>query len=109
VNRARPLAGLMFLAVLAASASPKVLPGSGGTSLVQVARVSAPVGPDPGLLNRAIPVESPPLASRPVDEARRVAGSRTFEEFSGGQTGTLLIGVAFLAAVALVLAVVVPW
>lgn len=106
---ARPFAGLLFLAVLAASAFPDLPPRSGRTTLVQVARVSAPEGSDPGLLNRATPAEPLPLASRPVDEARREAASMTFRDFSGGPAGTLLIGAGLLAAVALILAVVIPW
>jgi hypothetical protein len=102
-------AGLVFLVVLAASASPEVHPGSGSTSLVQVARVLAPVGPDSGLLNRVTLVNSIPLAPKPVDEARREAGSKSLEEFSGGPTGALLIGAALLAAIAVILAVVIPW
>ena len=108
LNRARPFAGLLFLAVLAASAFLEVPPGSGTTNLIQVARASALERPDPGLLNRATLVEPLPLASRPVDEARREAASISFKDFSGGPAGTLLIGAALLAAVALILAVVIP-
>jgi hypothetical protein len=87
MKRARWFAGLMFPAVLAASASPEVRPGSGGASLVQVARGSAPRGPDLGLLNRASPAATMPLTTGPMDEARRKAAS----------------------AVAFLLAVVFPW
>ena len=107
--RARPFAGLMFLTVLVASASLEAHPGSGRTSLVQVAQVLAPQGPDLGLLNRASRVEPLPLASRPVDEARREAASVLLEDFSGGSAGTFLVGAALLAAVALLLAAVIPW
>jgi hypothetical protein len=109
IRGARPFAGLLFLSVLAASAPPEVPMRSGRTTLVQVARVSAPEGADFGLLNRATLAEPLPLASRPVDEARRDAASMTFKEFSGGPAGTLLIGAGLLAAVALILAAVIPW
>ena len=105
-NLARPFAGLMFLAVLTASASPEAPSRVDGTSLVQVARVVAPPGPDLGLLNRVTLAEPLPLASRPVDEARRDAGSISLEEFSGGRTATLLVAASMIAAVALILAVV---
>src|SRR4029450_4790885 len=102
MNRARPFAGLILLAVLAAGASPEV-------HLVQVARGLAPPGPDRGLLNRASSGEPLPLASRPADQARREPASVFFEDFSGGSAGTFLIGAALLAAAALLLAVVIPW
>jgi hypothetical protein len=53
MKRARSFAGLMFPAVLAATASLEVQPGSGRSSPVQVAQGLAPQGPDLGLLNRA--------------------------------------------------------
>jgi hypothetical protein len=109
MSRARPFAELSFLAILAIGASPKGDPGSGMTSLDQVARLWIPDGAEPGLLNRATLAERTPLDSKPVDETRREAASKDLKEFSGGPTGTLLIGAALLAAVALILAVVIRW
>ena|SRR6185295_18571855 len=109
MNRARSFVGLLFLAVLAASASPGEQPGSDRASRAQVARLSAPAEPELGPLNRATESATAPFTSEPVDEARRKAASAAFEEFSGGQTATLLIGAALVAAAALFLAVVFPW
>ena len=106
MNLIRLFVGLSFLAVLTASASPELRSGVAGSSVVQVARVMVPQGPSLGLLTRATPAESLPLATRPVDEARRDAASTSLEEFSGGPTGTLLIAASLMAAIALILAVV---
>jgi len=107
MNRARPIAELVFLAILAIGASPKGDPRSERSSLNQVARLPNPDGPEPGLTNRATPAPSSLLASRPVEETRRRAASNGLEDFSGGRTGTLFIVVALLAAVALLMAVVI--
>ena len=103
MSRVRPFAGLLLFGVLAASAAFRVHTGSEEAPPVQAARTGAPRGPAPGILIRAAP------ASRPVDEARRAAASMSFAELSGGPTGILLISAAVLAAVALVLAVFMPW
>jgi hypothetical protein len=44
-----------------------------------------------------------------VDQARRVAASISFLELSGGLTGTLLAGAALITALAIILAVFIPW
>lgn len=104
MNRVRPFAELLILAALATGASPKVLPGSEGAPRVQV-----PVGPDLGPLDRATPAEPIFLACTSPDEARGEAGSAGAGALSGGSVGTLIAGAALLAAVALILAVVIPW
>lgn len=109
MNRATPFAALLFLTLVAASTSSEVQTGPDSRSVGQVARIPAPGEPDLARLDRAIPVESPPLASNPVDEALQAAASTSVKEFSGGPTGALLIGVALVAAIALLLAVAIPW
>lgn len=103
MNRTRWFAELVLLALLALSASPARDPGPGRTSTVQADRPRAPGGPDLVLPHQT------PLASEPVDEARREAASKSSQERSGDPTGALLIAAALVAAVALILAVVYPW
>lgn len=104
MNRVRPFAELLILAALATGASPHVLPGPGAAPRVQV-----PERSDLGPLDRETSAEPMPLACSPPEDARQAAGSEGAEEMSGGSAGTLIVGAALLAAVALILAVVIPW
>lgn len=109
MSRARSFAGLLLFGVLAASAAFRVHAGSEETLPDQAPRVTARPVPDPGTLIRAIPAGGDFHASRPLDEARRAAASKSFADLSGGPTGMLLVGTALLAAGALLLAVFIPW
>jgi hypothetical protein len=109
MHRLLPFAGLLFLALLIASSFARGDPGTGRGSLTLDSRLQVPDAPALGFLNRKTLLERIPFDSNPADEARRRAGSMDFKEFSGGPTGTLLIVAALMAAVALIVAVVIPW
>jgi hypothetical protein len=109
MHRLVPLAGLLFLVFLVASSFPRGDPGHGRSSLSLDSRLPAPDGPAVGLPHRKALVEGIPLDTVPPDEGGRRAASIDLTEFSGGPTGTLLIVAALLAAVALIVAVVIPW
>jgi hypothetical protein len=109
MTRIRRLAELICLGVLATSASAKALSDSSKTSPDQVARNPAPDPGAPEYLDQKVHAHRTPVTTETVDEARRDAASMSSIEFSGGPTGTLLAGAALLTAVAIVLAVLVPW
>lgn len=109
MNIARPFTELIVLAALAASASPKTPPSFGRTALLGMSRLLVPDAPDLGLLNRTVLAERIRSATTPAGEAYRNVPSKSLGEFSGGPTGTLLVVAALIAAVALILAVVIPW
>jgi len=109
MTRVRRLAKLVFLGILASSASAKALPESEHPSPAQVARPPAPAPVSLESLDAMIPAERAPFIAEPVDQARREAGRAGFVEFSGGPIGTLLAAAALLSAVAIILAVLLPW
>src|SRR5687767_13245136 len=92
----RMFAGPLLLGLLVAGALPP-----------QAVPLRGPEGPDAGLALRAPPVED--VAFQPADEAPRDVAPERPEACSGGPAGAFLVVVALAAAVALLLAAVVPW
>lgn len=101
MTRTLAFTGLVLLSVLAAGVLSRTVPEPAGIPTVQGPGVGAPLRkPDLRLLERP---------SLPAEGRLRTAALADVDGFSGGPTGTLLLGAALVAAAAFILIVLIPW